>query len=220
LRRRTLLPQEAHGLAGGDYVELSVSDEGTGIPEDVLPHVFEPFISTKGEAGTGLGLPTCLSIASQLGGFIDVHTEREKGTTFFVLLPAAAELEPAAARAGPERAVRRVLLVDDESSVRATTARLLVSSGYEVTSASTLAEARRMLADPSVPLDAVLTDVVLSGESGTDLLEDCKKLRPALRIVVMSGFTPDPDASRLLVSYGARFLAKPFGREQVLGGAP
>jgi DNA-binding NtrC family response regulator len=69
----------------------------------------------------------------------------------------------------------------------------------------------------------VLTDVVLSGERGTDLLEDCKKLRPALRIIVMSGYTPDPDASKLLVSYGAEFLAKPFGREQVLaalGGAP
>jgi DNA-binding NtrC family response regulator len=113
-------------------------------------------------------------------------------------------------------------VVDDEAAIRDTTARVLRAEGYEVHLASTLAEARRTLADRTIALEAVLTDVVLSHERGIDLLEDCRRERPNARVVVTSGYTPDVDASRILSRFGAVFLPKPFGRDDLvraLGGA-
>jgi len=109
-----------------------------------------------------------------------------------------------------------VLVVDDERAVRETTARMLQASGYQVLTAATLADARQMIADPSLEFDALITDVVLSGERGTDLLAHCRKLRPKTRILVMSGFTPEPSAAAVLAAHDAGFLAKPFGRDQLL----
>jgi two-component system cell cycle sensor histidine kinase/response regulator CckA len=217
LRTRRVAEHGAEALTPGEYVEFSVTDEGTGIADEILPHLFDPFFTTKGESGTGLGLATCHSVASQLRGSIVVETASGKGSTFRVLLPAsaAAASKPVAAQPDPV-SVHRVLVVDDERAVRETTARMLQASGYQVLTAATLADARQIIADPSMEFDALITDVVLSGERGTDLLEHCRKLRPKTRIVVMSGFTPEPSAAATLSAYHAGFLAKPFGRDQLL----
>jgi two-component system, cell cycle sensor histidine kinase and response regulator CckA len=215
LSRRRISDREGGDVAAGEYVELQVRDNGAGIPPDVLPHVFEPFFSTKGARGTGLGLATCFGIVTQAGGRIGVESEVGKGSVFRVLLPAA---EGAAApEIAPQvhQAVRRVLVVDDESSVRETMARMLRSEGYEVHVASTLAEARRILGDKGIALDAMLADVVLGDERGTDLIEDCRRNRPRVRVVVMSGYTPDAGASQTLTGSGAAFLSKPFGRDDL-----
>lgn len=217
LRLRHVARHEVEALAPGDYVEFRVTDEGTGIAADVLPHLFDPFFTTKGESGTGLGLATCASVASQLGGAIDVETAPGKGSTFRVLLPAsthAVSQEPVDPPA-PVR-VTRVLVVDDERTVRETTARILQASGYSVFTAATLADARSLIDDVSFDFDALITDVVLSGERGTDLLEHSRRLRPRIKILVMSGFTPDPGAAAALSRYAAGFLPKPFRREQLL----
>ncbi|HEU5073107.1 MAG TPA: ATP-binding protein, partial [Polyangiaceae bacterium] len=217
LRLRHIAPHELETLAPGEYVEFRVTDEGTGIAADVLPHLFDPFFTTKGESGTGLGLATCSSVASQLGGAIEVETAPGKGSTFRVLLPASAPAvteEPAE----PPRpvCVTRVLVVDDEHTVRETTARILEASGYSVFTAATLADARSMIDDVTFDFDALITDVVLSGERGTDLLEYCRRVRPRTRILVMSGFTPDPSAAAALSRHEAGFLPKPFRRDQLL----
>ena len=217
LCRRRVAPDEVEALAPGDYVEFRVTDEGTGIGADVLPYLFDPFFTTKGESGTGLGLATCTSVASQLGGVIDVETAPGKGSTFRVFLPASTTPPEAAATEPLVRAsVHRVLVVDDERPVRETTARILRASGHEVFTAATLADARSMIDDVTREFDALITDVVLSGERGTDLLEHCRRLRPNVRILVMSGFTPDPSAAAALAKHGAGFLPKPFRREQLL----
>ncbi len=217
LRMRQIAPHEIESLSPGAYVEFRVTDEGTGIAADVLPHLFDPFFTTKGESGTGLGLATCSSVASQLGGAIDVETAPGKGSTFRVLLPASTSAPADEAAEPPARAsVHRVLVVDDERPVRDTTARILRASGYEVFTAATLLEARGMIDDVTLAFDALITDVVLSGERGTDLLEHCRRLRPNTRILVMSGFTPDPSAAAALSKYDAGFLAKPFRRDQLL----
>jgi CheY-like chemotaxis protein len=221
LGRRRFADGEVPDLAAGDYAELRVQDDGAGIPPDVLPHVFEPFFSTKGALGTGLGLATCFGIVTQARGTIRVESEGGKGTTFCVLLPSAEGAAVAEPRPSVIPMGRRVLVVDDERTVRETTARVLRSEGYEVHLASTLTEARRVLADRTIALDAVLTDVVLSDERGIDLLEDCRRDRPRVRVVVMSGYTPDAGASQVLTRFGAAFLAKPFGRDDLvraLGG--
>lgn len=217
LRKRYVPPHEVEALAAGEYVEFRVTDEGTGIAADVLPHLFDPFFTTKGESGTGLGLATCNSVASQLGGAIEVETAPNKGSTFRVLLPASTSTSLEETAEPPTRvSVHRVLVVDDERSVRETTARILQASGYDVFMAATLGDARSMIDDATLEFDALITDVVLSGERGTDLLEHCRRQRPNARILVMSGFTPEPSAALALSRYDAGFLPKPFRREQLL----
>lgn len=218
LRSRSLDTNAAPQPAG-PYTELSVSDEGVGIPADVLPRVFEPLFTTKGDGGTGLGLATCHSIATQWHGSIVAESAVGQGTTFRVLLPAAGHASAAAETARPSPVppvIRRVLVVDDEPAPRETAARLLRLSGFEVVVASNLTEARQHIADPQLALDALLTDVVLSGELGTDLLEECRKRRPTARIVVMSGYSPNPSATEKLMAVSAKFLPKPFTRQELL----
>jgi two-component system, cell cycle sensor histidine kinase and response regulator CckA len=216
LRKRDLADREVGDLVAGPYVELEVHDEGVGIPRDVLAHVFEPLFTTKGKRGTGLGLATCFGIAIQAGGTIDFASEVGEGTTFRVLLPAAGAAEAGIALPATPLEVKRVLLVDDDANVREMTARMLRAEGHEVLAASTLAEARAVVDDGKIHLDALVTDVVLGADQGTDLIAPCRKSRPGMRIVVMSGYTPDPGASATVAAGGAAFLAKPFGRDQLL----
>ena len=216
MRRRVLTDPGVNDLVAGEYVELEVKDQGTGIPDDVLPHVFEPFFSTKGALGTGLGLATCFGIAAQAGGTIHAQSTLGKGSTFRVFLPAAGAAQAPANVPQAARDVHRVLVVDDDANVRDTTIRMLRSEGHEVYAAATLAEARRVLEDGDIQLDAMMTDVVLGAERGTDLIESCHRVRPTTRIVVTSGYTPDAHASQVLMKHQAIFLSKPFRREHLL----
>jgi two-component system, cell cycle sensor histidine kinase and response regulator CckA len=216
LRKRELGDREVRDLVAGRYLELEMGDEGTGIPQDVLPHIFEPLFSTKGSAGSGLGLATCFGIAVQAGGAIDVTSRVGKGTTFRVLLPAAEGPEAPRTKSAQPRDVRHVLVVDDDAGVREMTTRMLRADGLEVLAASTLAEARSFLDDGRIDIDAVVTDVVLGAERGTDLIATCHRSRPQARIVVTSGYTPEPDASAVVDATGVGFLPKPFGRDQLL----
>lgn len=216
LRRRTLGDREVADLVAGAYVELTVTDEGAGIPNEALPHVFEPLFTTKGQRGTGLGLATCLSISAQAGGSIQVESEAGKGTSFRVLLPAADGSEPITGSPDGAPNLERVLVVDDDAPVLAMTTRMLKAEGYEVISAPTMAQARAILGDPKVRLDAMITDVVLRENRGTDLVAPFREAWPHARIVVVSGYAPDPGASETVATHGAVFLAKPFGRDQLL----
>jgi CheY-like chemotaxis protein len=213
---RTLRDREVQDLVAGQYVELAVRDEGTGIPPEVLPHLFEPLFTTKGALGTGLGLATCHGIAAQAGGAITVESELRRGTTFRVYLPIA-EAGPIAPTApAMQQNRRRVLVVDDDPSIRSMMARMLKSDGHEVRAAATLAEARAILEDRSIPLDALVTDVVLGRDRGTDLVAPSLAARPGLRIVVTSGYTPEPRSFETVSTSGATFLAKPFSRDALL----
>jgi signal transduction histidine kinase len=215
-RRRTLADRDVGDLVAGTYVELAVSDEGTGIPRDVLPHLFEPFYSTKRGLGTGLGLATCHGIAVQAGGAIQVDTRPGRGTTFRVCFPIADSRAQAPAVSSAASEPEHVLVVDDDPGVREMTTRMLCAEGREVRTASTLDEARAILDDPRARVDVLLTDVVIGAERGTDLILPYRKARPKLRIVVMSGYTPDPSASEIVTGQGVEFLPKPFGRDQLL----
>jgi len=214
LKERVLPGAHDSRLPAGEYAELSVTDEGIGIAPDVLPRLFDPFFTTKTASGTGLGLATCKAIVQEERGEITIETRLGQGTTFFVLLPAASAQQVETPLRRNAATLRRVLLVDDEASVRETTGRLLSAMGLQVLTASTLAEARQLLSD-TADLDALLTDVVLGPERGTDLLELCRRKHPEAQIVVTSGYAPDPTASRLLELASAHFLAKPFSRTQL-----
>jgi PAS domain S-box-containing protein len=216
LRQRVLADREVADLVAGTYVEMQAIDDGAGIAKEALPHIFEPLFSTKGPNGTGLGLATCLSIVTQAGGAIDVESEAGKGTTFRVLLPAADGSVPKASVNGARTRVKRVLVVDDDAAVLSLTTRMLRADGHEVVTASTAAEARSILSDATTRLDAMVTDIVLREERGTELLGPCRQAWPQARIVVVSGYAPDPGASETVSAHGAKFLAKPFGRDQLL----
>lgn len=214
-RLATLEARQVDELGAGDYVELEVRDDGEGIPAEIRPRIFEPLFSTKGDLGTGLGLATCHAIATQAGGAIVVESERGCGATFRVFLPVDRSpllVEPVA-RAGRHR---HVLVVDDDALVLGMVTRMLRKDGFEVTTAATIAQARQALEDLDRPIDVLLTDVVLGQARGTELFEPCRRARPNVDVVLMSGYAPEPGQADALVREGATFLAKPFGRKQLL----
>jgi PAS domain S-box-containing protein len=213
---RRLLDREVGDLLSGDYVELRLQDTGIGLSADVLNRLFEPFFSTKGSQGTGLGLATCQAIVTQAGGKISVQSVLGQGATFCVLLPVARRRIETPKVPFPARGQRRVLVVDDDASVRDLITRMLESEGFEVVTASTSGEARTHIRDNDLELDAMVTDVVLGQERGTDLLLVARAERPDMRILVISGYTPEPESAYALTRSGAAFLAKPFGRDQLL----
>lgn len=220
---RALRDREVEDLVAGEYIQITVDDSGEGISEEVLPHLFEPFFSTKGGLGTGLGLATCHAITAQAGGAIMVRSRLGVGTTFQVLLPAVYDSRSPPEESVPMSEVRCVLVVDDDENVRDLVSRMLRADGFEVVAASSVGQALAILEDAQVELDALLTDIVLGQERGTDLLVPGRVARPELRMVVISGYAPEPEVADALAKSGSSFLAKPFGRDQLraaLGRGP
>jgi C4-dicarboxylate-specific signal transduction histidine kinase len=203
---------------GGSILELSVSDTGTGIPDDVLPHLFEPFFSTKGEGkGTGLGLATSYAIVSRCGGVIEAANSPAGGAVFRVLLPIGHELAHAtahAASAGGAGRGERILLVEDQSHVREAARRLLEGAGFHVTAAedgkAALAVARQM---PHAP-HLVVTDVIMPRLGGRAMVDTLRERWPDVPVLFMSGFTDEvvmrEGESRTV------FMEKPFSRDALL----
>jgi PAS domain S-box-containing protein len=176
-----------------DRVVLSVTDTGTGIPADVREHMFEPFVTTKDPGqGTGLGLSTVQSIVTGMEGRIDVLTKVNEGTTFEVSFARRfGELDPLAPAEPAEEidgAGTRILLVEDDDAVRSALAHRLEKLGFTVTSAANGAEALQVVEQRT--FDLVLTDAVMPGMSGPELIEHLREARPELRIILMSGYTP------------------------------
>lgn len=208
----------AAGTANGARVRLTVSDTGMGIPPEILEKIFEPFFSTKGEKGTGLGLATVYGIIQQSGGDIRVQTAPEKGTAFEIDLPAAAMQAAAAepeAPAAPPVGSGVILLVEDEDPVRAVTANILRSRGFQVVECRNAGEALLICERSDQPIDLMLTDIVMPLMSGPQLAERITALRPALRILYMSGYTDDA-TSRHGMHGGIDFIEKPFTADSLV----
>jgi PAS domain S-box-containing protein len=196
-------------LPPGDYLELSVSDDGVGIAEQALPQIFEPFFTTRA-GGTGLGLATCYGIVKQSGGHIAVQSELGRGATFAVYLPrleGVASAEPARPTPTPGAARgERVLLVEDEAAVRHVVERTLLRAQYRVVTA-TCGEEAVAATEAEPAFDLLITDVMMPGMNGWELGERLGRRWPGLRVLYMSGYTDVADhegAAR------APFLQKPF----------
>ena len=176
----------------GAYAELAVSDSGQGIPEEHLPHIFEPFYTTKEVGqGTGLGLATVEGIVSQSGGHIQVLSTVRKGTAFRILLPLTREPAPTATIGSPaptrDSLQGRVLIVEDEDPVREVVTRMLQGEGYEVLGARHGAEALTCLEEVGGAVDIVITDVVMPVMGGRELTTELHRRYPNLPVVWMSG---------------------------------
>ena len=203
------------GCTPGDYVQLSISDDGCGMSEEVRGHVFEPFFTTKEQGkGTGLGLATAYGIVKQNGGYIDVRSEVGKGTTFTLYLPRhEGVVESRVSIVQGSQAPRgreTVLLVEDELAILRVTARMLEGLGYDVLAASSPVEAIRLAEQSDREIALLLTDVVMPGMNGRDLGERLAAVRPGLRRVFMSGFTADVIANHGVLHEGVHFVQKPF----------
>jgi signal transduction histidine kinase/ActR/RegA family two-component response regulator len=212
-------PENRPVTAPGDYVLLSVADTGVGIPAEIKDKIFEPFFTTKeGEGNSGLGLATIYGIVQQNGGNVRVESEAGKGTTFRVYLPVTMEEAlpsiklhtPSPASGGDER----ILLVEDNAEVRASTLGLLESVGYSVTVAADGTQALAAVESATHPFDLLLTDVVLPGLSGPEVAERVRARQGAiLRVIFVSGYSESVIHYHGLLQPGVNFLGKPFAAE-------
>jgi two-component system cell cycle sensor histidine kinase/response regulator CckA len=208
-------------VPAGPYVVLSVTDTGTGMDKGLQARIFEPFFTTKERGrGTGLGLSTVFGIVKQSGGTIELHSERDKGSTFRVLLPRVSD--PAVGsisstvRARVVGGTETVLLVEDDALVRQAMRKILMRSGYRVFDATTSAEALELVARSEWPIHLLLVDVVLPGGGGQELAERLVRARPEAKVIFMSGYTDEVVERHGALSTRAAFLEKPIMPQRLL----
>jgi PAS domain S-box-containing protein len=202
-------------LEEGKYVRISVADTGVGIPQEYVQKVFDPFFTTKYK-GSGLGLSTSYSIVKNHGGVITVESEIGVGTTFNVYLPAS-DKPIKESEVGPDEVIPgegRVLVMDDEASIRELVSEVLVRSGYEVDVAGDGAEAVELYktaASSDEPYDAVILDLTVPGGSGgVEAIQELLVEDPGVKAIVSSGYSTDPVLANYDL-YGFRgFIKKPF----------
>jgi hypothetical protein len=203
---------------------LVVSDTGTGMSDAVLARLFEPFFTTKEPGrGTGLGLATVYGAIDGAGGSVTVRSEPGAGAVFEIRLPLAdrAQPPPDEERASPRPAAGSgevagarpvVLIVDDEPAIRQLATRLLERAEFDVLVADGGAEAVRLVLDPSVRIDLVLTDLVMPGVTGTEVAMAARAHRPHAGVLFMSGFV----AADVLTSLDAPVVPKPFTADDLI----
>jgi len=206
-------------LPAGRYVLLTVEDTGHGMPPEVLKHLFEPFYTTKEVGrGTGLGLATVYGIIKQLEGDIRVRSEVGQGTTFSIYLPCVKETarpEAPTMKEAIARGTQTILVVEDNAGVRQLAARLLRSFGYAVVQAADATAALETMQSSNVPIDLVLTDVIMPDLSGPQLAAKLQALRPGLPVLYMSGYADDFLSTRGFGQASGNLVRKPFEPAQL-----
>ncbi len=222
-------------MGAGDYVRLMVTDTGTGIEPAVRERIFEPFFTTKEVGkGSGLGLSIVFGEVTRVGGGVVVESTPGEGSTFSLYLPVSREPvvpepesrpSPAVRRAAPsgsststgadQESAERILLVEDEASVRMLARRVLEREGYTVMQAESGRAAESLMETLDSPPDLLLTDVIMPEMGGAELVERLTPRHPSLRVLYMSGYTADELASRGVDETRDNFLPKPFTPEQL-----
>jgi PAS domain S-box-containing protein len=201
----------------GEYVRLSVSDDGCGMDKETLAHIFEPFFTTKAQGrGTGLGLATVYGIMRQNEGFINIYSEPGRGTIFSIYLPRhAGEIEPKPEEmeAQANTAVpgdETILLVEDEEAILNMTSTMLQRLGYTVLAAASPGDAIRLAQEHGASIHLLITDVIMPEMNGRELAQRIFTLYPGLKRLFMSGYTADVIAHRGVLEDGVQFIQKPF----------
>jgi CheY-like chemotaxis protein len=208
------------GFIPGEYVLLTVGDDGCGMDKEIISHLFEPFFTTKGIGkGTGLGLATIYGIVKQNNGFIDVYSEPGQGSIFHVYLPrylGKIEAIPKAPSAAPlGHANETILLVEDEPAILKMIATMLQQLGYKVLTAPTPAEAIRLASESTEKIDLIMTDVIMPEMNGRELADTLSVQYPAIKHLFMSGYTADVIVHHGVLEDGVHFIQKPFSKEDL-----
>jgi CheY-like chemotaxis protein len=209
------LPREGQETDGvGDHVVLTVSDDGEGMDEETMSHIFEPFFSTKADQGSGLGLATVYGITKQAGGFVRVTSRPGAGTTFQVFFPRSASQPVEADDAGAQDVAdgkATILLVEDEEMVRSMVKRMLERLEYTVLAARDGPSAIELYDRSAPAIDLLLTDVIMPRMNGRELLDQLRTKLPRLQVLFLSGYTDDAIARHGVLEQGVSLIQKPFG---------
>jgi two-component system, cell cycle sensor histidine kinase and response regulator CckA len=206
---------EHTGFTPGQFVLLSISDNGCGMDKNVMNNLFEPFFTTKELGkGTGLGLATVYGIVKQNNGFINVYSETDKGTTFRIYIPRHSRQgntsEQQSEEMIPHGKGETILVVEDEASVLRLIAKTLKNLGYAVMTANSSKDAVNLAKEADGKIDLLLTDVIMPEMNGQDLAKALSALYPGLKCLFMSGYTSTVIASHGVLEEGVRFIQKPF----------
>lgn len=205
----------------GDYVRLSVSDDGAGMNRETLTHIFEPFYTTKEMGkGTGLGLATVYGAVKQNNGFINIYSEPGQGTTFSIYLPREATSNSCqSAVEGPVAAAPRgqetILLVEDEPAILNIASLMLEQQGYTVLKADTPGRAIELAREHHGEIHLLMTDVIMPDMNGRDLSKNVLSIYPGLKRLFMSGYTADVIAHHGVLDEGVNFIQKPFSLQSM-----
>jgi CheY-like chemotaxis protein len=207
-------------MRDGQYVRLVVRDTGQGMSAEVKAHLFEPFFTTKARGlGTGLGLATVYGIVKQSGGCVLVESAPGHGTTFEIYLPRTLEVPPSPFAPGePTRmgGTENILLVEDDPQVREVALRSLQAAGYRVMAARDVSEALAATEDDLARIDLVISDVIVPGGSGPQLVDTLRHRHPTLRVLYVSGFTSETISEEGAAVREIEFLQKPFTASSLL----
>ena len=207
-------------VAPGDYVMMAVTDTGTGMPPEVLAHVFEPFYTTKEIGkGTGLGLSMIYGFAKQSGGHVKIYSEVDHGTTVRLYLPrlssGSSNADRTSAVAPRQGGGETILVVEDNPDVRRLVLRQLTELGYRVVEAANGLEALSIL-EGGPAIDLLFTDVVMpGGMTGRQLAEAARSRRPKLKTLFTSGYTEDSILRLGKLDPGVRLLSKPYRKHEL-----
>ena len=202
-------------IRNGKYIMLAVADDGSGIDNKTMEHIFEPFYTTKAEGkGTGLGLATVYGIVQQNKGFINVFSELKKGTTFKVYIPAAHETSSLKLKENndsiPYGNGETVLVVEDDETVLSIAVMMLKKLGYNAISAITPKEALEIIEEINIPVHVLITDVVMPGMNGSELAQRININFPEIKTLFMSGYEDAVIANEGILEKGSNFIQKPF----------
>jgi CheY-like chemotaxis protein len=209
------LSSENTFIKPGSYVMISIADSGEGMDRDTQARIFEPFFTTKEKGkGTGLGLSTVYGIIKQSGGYVFVQSELERGTIFTIYFPRVDEpcdsLSAAPVTLAAAGGSETILLVEDEESVRQLVRETLAARGYRVLEADNGAAALALAAARSDTIHLVITDIVMPGLSGHELVEQLLPARPGMKVLYFSGYAEDAFPTALSSAAQSAFLQKPF----------
>ncbi|MGB7621682.1 MAG: PAS domain S-box protein [Terriglobia bacterium] len=212
------------GAVVGDYVMLGLTDTGVGMDSEIQSHLFEPFFTTKAEGnGTGLGLATVYGIVKQSNGYIRVESQLGVGTTFGVYFPRVQKDQPdfEAARDQQQKKLlggsETILVVEDAPSLRKLVREILEGHGYAVLEAGDPQEAIKIVEQHQGPIPLLLSDVVMPGMGGPVMAERLHPMRPAMKVLYMSGYTDDAISHHGVLQPGVALLQKPFTQKSLLG---
>ena len=207
----------------GEYVKITISDTGKGIPEEARSHIFEPFFTTKERGkGTGLGLAVAYGIIEQHGGWITFESETDLGTTFEIYLPVmrklapAPEAEPQTYTPREKKKALRLLLVEDQEGVRDFVEKTLKKSGFTVFAAEDATQAIEIFEQEKADFDLVLSDVILPDKNGLELIDRLHETKPELPVLLASGYLDNRSQKETIERRQFPFLRKPFSVETLL----